>query len=145
MDVGREADGVMQKDQVMRWILEGVGGEGVTIRLCIKSGKIRFYVSYLPNPSEVMNENQGTIAATSQLAVSCNTHFVGSIPAARRKRSSQSSFEKIYISIIGKDEESVFSLSTSEGNITIGKRLRQLYIYATLILIYYNIHTCIHC
>lgn len=128
--VGREANGMMEKGQIMRWILEGVNTPGVTIRLCTRGGQITFYVSSdVPNPSEEVNDRRATVATTDRLTISCDTYFSESspIPGRRRKRS-ENAIKSVYISIIGNEQDSAFSLITVEGNITLGEIYTYSYI-----------------
>ena len=108
----------------MRWIRSGVGGDGVTIRLCVRRGKITLYVSSLPNPSEAMNDIQETIAPENTIAISCSTYFIHPTPIRRRTRRNQvieTSAGTIYITVLGQDNSSLVSLQTANGNVTFGK------------------------
>ena len=124
---GNEEEGRVKDGQIARWALDGVGGAGVTIRLCVRSGQLTLYVSHLPNPSEALHENQATIATTSKLAVDCSTHFktASSInsPSRKRRQALQDSTTTIYISIVGRDNNTVYSLHSESGNVMFGKKI----------------------
>ena len=110
--------------------MEGIGDDGVTIRMCIKSGKLTLYVSYLPNPSEALHDNQATIASTDQLAIDCKTFFKESSDESgnslesgnRKRRQASQKFTTIYIAIVGEAKSTEFSMNSETGNVTIGKR-----------------------
>lgn len=113
----------MAKDQIMRWILNGVGGAGVTVRLCVRSGRITFYASNIPYPSEVLHAYQGTVTTSNTLAIDCITLFEHSRPyslSRKRLRRSYVHTESIYISIVGDAPDSRFHLQTVEGKVTLG-------------------------
>ena len=121
----------MEKDQIVRWTIEGGGGDGVTIRMCVRSGKLTLYVSYLPTPSEALHDNQVTIATTDKLAINCTTIFketTGSheseqnspISGKRKRRQVSQNSTTIYVAIVGEDNNTTFSVNSESGNITIG-------------------------
>ena len=124
---GEKAHGRVKDGQIARWALDGVGHDGVTIRLCVRSGQLTLYVSHLPNPSEVLHDNQATITTTDKLAVDCSTFFknTSSINSAtsrqRRQVQQDSSTTTIYISIVGRNNNTVFSVHSESGNVTLGK------------------------
>ena len=115
---------VMKKDQIMRWIREGVGGEGVTIRLCIRRGRVTLYVSSIPNPSDAVHDYRITITPEKNIAITCSTYFKHSRPIRGRNRRNQVSeddTETVYISVVGQDNSSLVTLQTANGNVTLGK------------------------
>ena len=123
---GEEVHGRVKDGQVARWALEGVGREGVTIRLCVTRGQLTLYVSHIPNPSEALHDNRATIATTDRLAVDCTTFFgSASDNSTRRKRRqvSQDSITTIYVSIVGRHNNTVFSVHSEIGYITFGKEI----------------------
>ena len=111
----------------MRWI-EYVGDTGVTIRLCVNRGKISFFVSHLPNPSEVMNDIQVTVATTNKKeSISCQTLFQkAEYQRQYDKRSVASDTETIYLSMVGNEDSTEFHLRTIAGNVTLGKLIMYL-------------------
>ena len=134
-----EAHGRVRDGQIARWALDGVGHDGVTIRLCVRSGQLTLYVSHLPNPSEVLYDNQATIATTDKLAVDCNTFFknassVNSATSRKRRQVPQDSTTTIYISIVGRDNNTVFSVHSESGNVIFGKEIPLIvYTYSYLV------------
>ena len=110
----------------MRWIRKGVGGEGVTIRLCIRSGRVTLYVSSIPNPSDAVHDYRITITPEEKIAIACSTYFdhVHYRPIQERKRRNQVSEDDtgiVYISVVGQDNSSLVTLQTANGNVTFGK------------------------
>ena len=109
----------------MRWILEGVGGDGVTIRLCVRSGRITLYVSHLPHASNATNENQETVEnSIGKVTISCSTYFQREGLVSNRnsrKRREVADSVTLYISIEGREDNSTFSLHTANGNFTFGE------------------------
>ena len=132
---GDAANGRVKDGQIARWALDGVGSAGVTIRLCVSSGKLTLYVSHLPNPSEVLHDDQATIATTDKLAMDCSTHFqnASSINSAlsRKRRQVPQDSTTIYISIVGRDNNTVFSVYSESGNVTFGKFSQKLATWCT--------------
>ena len=116
----READGAIGRGQIMRWI-EYVGGAGVTIRLCTRRGRISLFVSHLPNPNEVQNDDHDTVGTTKRESVGCRTLFMAARYYNRDRRNTESDTEIIYIAIVGDEDNSVFHLRTAVGNVTLGK------------------------
>ena len=125
MQAGEEVEGTMARGQIMRWVLEGIGGDGVTIRLCVREGNVTLYVSYFQHPSEAVHENQETVAILDRVAVSCSTLFEREgllLPTNPfRRRREEAEFTTLYISIEGLDNSSVFTLQTANGNVTYGE------------------------
>ena len=114
---------LMKRDQIMRWIRKGVGGEGVTIRLCIRRGRVTLYVSSIPNPSDAVHDYRITITP-EDIAIVCKTYFQHSRPIQGRKRRSSVSEDDtgtVYISVVGHDNSSLVTLQTANGNVTFGK------------------------
>ena len=114
----------MERDQIMRWIRKGVGGEGVTVRLCIRRGRVTLYVSSIPNPSDAVHDYQKTITPEKNIAIACSTYFEYSGPIRGRKRRNQVSEDDsgtVYISVVGQDNSSLITLQTANGNVTFGK------------------------
>ena len=111
----------------MRWIRNGVGGEGVTIRLCIRDGKVTLYVSSLPNPSDAEHDYRETITPDNNIAILCTTKHLKfkhrrPIPGRRRRdQVPEASIETIYITVVGQDNSSLVTLQTANGNVTFGK------------------------
>lgn len=137
---GEAAHGRVKDGQIARWALDGVGRDGVTIRFCVRSGQLTLYVSHLPNPSAVLYDNQATIATTDKLAVDCSTLFknessVNSATGRKRRQMPQDSTGTIiYISIVGRDNNTVFSINSESGNVTFGKDIPIiLYMYMQLL------------
>ncbi len=123
---GEKAHGRVENGQIARWALDGVGHDGVTIRLCVRSGQLTLYVSHLPNPSEVLYDSQATITTTDRLAVDCSTLFKSanssnSATLRKRRQVPQDSTTTIYISIVGRDNNTVFSVHSESGNVMFGK------------------------
>ena len=113
----------MARNQIMRWVRNGVGGEGVTIRLCILDGKVTLYVSSLPNPSDAGYDYR-TSTPEDYIVTPCITYFQRSRRIRGRRRRDQvpeASIGAIYITIIGQDNSSLVTLQTANGNITFGK------------------------
>ena len=113
----------MRRDEVMRWILEDIGGEGVTVRLCVRHGEITSYVSQVTAPNDVMYDNISTIGTTDKLAVDCSTIFTGTyhMPGTKQKRQQASQTAALYLSIEGHDSVNTFSMQSGNGNVTFGK------------------------
>ena len=117
----------MARGQIMRWVLEGVGGDGVTIRLCVREGKLTLYVSHFQHPSEAVHENQETVTIIDRVAVNCSTIFTNEglllnrNPVRSRREEAESKYTTLYISIAGLDDSSVFTLQTAKGNFTFGE------------------------
>ncbi len=97
--------------------------EGITIRLCHKSGRVILYASFVvPNPNAALNNfildaifhNQNC----SDVYVDPNKlPSVTSPSSGRKKRQSSSSTETIlFVSIEGVAESSAFTLETTTGN-----------------------------
>ena len=104
----------------MRWVLEGVGSEGVTIRLCVWNGMITLYISQFPNPNNVRNDHQATVATKHRLAVNCSAIFEkeGYDYGNRQRRQQALLAGILYISIEGHDNVNKFSLTSTDGNVT---------------------------
>ena len=122
--MGGEETGTVAKDEIMRWILNDVGDEGVTVRLCVREGSITFYVSQLTSPNEAIYDNRSTIAPTKGLSVACSTIFTQSYRTpgtADRKRRQQVPTSTLYLSIEGQDTMNTFILQSGDGNVTFGK------------------------
>jgi hypothetical protein len=111
--------------------MEGIGEDGVTIRMCVRSGRLTLYVSYLPTPSEALHDNQATIATTDKLAIDCITIFketrgesenspTDALGKRKRRQVSQNS-TAIYFAIMGEISNTEFSINSETGNVTIGK------------------------
>ena len=116
----------MENGQIARWALDGVGYDGVTIRLCVRSGQLTLYVSHLPNPSAALYDSQATISTTDRLAVDCSTFFksarsINSATSRKRRQVPQDATITIYFSIVGRDNNTVFSVHTESGNVTFGE------------------------
>jgi hypothetical protein len=114
----------MERDQIMRWIRKGIGGEGVTVRLCIRSGRVTLYVSSIPNPSDAVHDYQITITPEENIAIACSTYFQHSRPIRGRSRRNQVSEDytgAVHISVVGQDNSSLVTLQTANGNVTFGK------------------------
>ena len=108
----------------MRWIRKGVGGEGVTVRLCIRKGRVTLYVSSIPNPSDAVHDYQTTITPEKNIAIVCSTYFKHSRPIrgrTRRNQVSEGDTGTVYISVIGQDNSSLVTLQTANGNVIFGK------------------------
>ena len=130
----------MERDQIMRWIRHGVGGEGVTVRLCIRRGKVTLYVSSIPNPSNAVHDYQKTIEPEDNIAITCTTYFQHSRPIRGRRRRSEVSdtyTETVYISIVGQDNSSLITLQTANGNVTLGK------VYKPVLVHVEELHECV--
>lgn len=121
---GSEEDGTLAKKEIMRWVLEGVGDKGVTVRLCVTRGSITFYVSQYVTPSEELNENQSTITSTKTRVKDCSTifkrqHLRHVIVTQEHHRQVESS--TLYLSIEGHDTLNTFILQSGNGNVTFGE------------------------
>ena len=129
---GNQAHGMVRDGQIVRWTLQGMSTVGTTIRLCVTNGALTLYVSYLPAPSEVLNSKQSTIATTSKLAVDCTTFFTGSLNTVQRKRrqASQNHTTTIYMSVVGGDNDTVYSLNSERGNVSFGKETKPEFVHA---------------
>ena len=122
--MGGEENGTVARDEIMRWILNDVGVNGVTVRLCVREGSITFYVSQLITPSEEIHDNKSTIAATDGLSTPCSTIFTQSYRTpgtVDRKRRQQAPSSTLYLSIEGRDTMNTFVLQSGAGNVTFGK------------------------
>ena len=96
---------------------------GMTLRFCLTSGRIIIYASTLPNPSSAQYNKQSEVAANA-LSLNCLTMFfelpTESNEQGRKRREASSDLETLYITLEGQDDENVFSISSREGNVTIG-------------------------
>ena len=133
-----QENGTLAKNEIMRWVLNGVGGDGVTVRLCVRGGGITLYVSQVTTPNEEMHDSRSNIARTEELAIVCKTIFNRQYhtPGTRGRRSSeQGETTSLYLSIEGHDEMNTFFMQSGYGNVTFGEALRLFSCY----LIYYAI------
>ena len=122
--------GTLRTDEIMRWVLDGIGGEGVTVRFCVRRGRITLYVSQVTTPNDEFNDEKLTIFTTAKLVKVCRTIFSGDYeiyhtpgtndPERPRRQQIQSS-SSLYMLIEGLDDINDFSLQTGEGNVTFGK------------------------
>jgi hypothetical protein len=109
--------------------MEGIGDDGVTIRMCVRSGSLTLYVSYLPTPSEALHDNQATIATTDKLAIDCTTIFMETsgesdnspTSGKRKRRQASQDSTTIYFAIVGEVSNTEFSINSETGNVTIGE------------------------
>ena len=128
---GSDENGTLAKNEIMRWVLDDVGDEGVTVRLCVTGGSITFYVSQYVSPSEDVNDNQSTITSTEKLATYCSTIFTrprqvwGTVTKRNRHRRVESS--TLYLAIKGHDTLNTFFLQSGDGNVTFGECLTSQY------------------
>ena len=120
MNQGTESHGTVGKNQIVRWIMEGIGDDGVTIRMCIRSGRLTLYVSYLPTPSEALYDNRATIAIMNKTAINCETIFMDTSRKRKRRQASQNS--TLYFAIMGEINNTKFSINSESGNVTIGEK-----------------------
>ena len=128
--MGDEGKGTLVSDEIMRLVLDGIGGQGVTVRFCVRRGRITLYVSQVTTPNNEFNDDKLTIFKTDKLAKVCRTIFSGDYetyhtPGTRdlkrpRRQQTQSSSSH-YMLIEGLDDINDFSLQTGEGNVTLGK------------------------
>ena len=145
---GNQENGTLAKNEIMRWVLDGVGGDGVTVRLCVRDGGITLYVSQVATPNEEMHDSQSNIARTHKLAIECTTIFNTQYhtPGTRGRRSSeQGGTTSLYLSIEGHDEMNTFFMQSGDGNVTFGEALQLLSCYLTkqsiqVFLATYSIH-----
>lgn len=124
---GSEQNGTLTENETMRWVLDDVGDEGVTVRLCVTTGSITFFVSQYVSPTKEINDNQSTITSTERLARYCSTIFTkprqkwGTFTEQNRRRQVESS--SLYLAIIGHDTLNTFFLQSGGGNVTFGECL----------------------
>ena len=116
----------MVTGEIMRWVLDGIGGEGVTVRFCVRRGRITLYVSQVTTPNDELYDDHLTIFKTDKQAKVCSTIFSGTYqtpgtrdPERRRRQRAHSS--SLNLLIEGQDDINDFSLQTGEGNVTFGK------------------------
>lgn len=110
--------------------MEGIGDDGVTIRMCIRSGRLTLYVSHLPTPSEALYDNRATIAITDKTAIGCGTIFVDTssesinniISGKRKRRQASQNSTTLYFAIVGEINNTKFSINSESGNVTIGEK-----------------------
>ena len=103
--------------------------QGVTVRFCLRRGRITLYVSQVTTPNDEFNDDRLTISKTDKLAKVCRTIFSGDYekyhtPGTRdpeRLRRQQTQSSSLYLLIEGQDNINDFSLQTGEGNVTFGK------------------------
>ena len=130
MDQGTKSHGTVDKNQIVRWIMEGISDDGVTIRMCIRSGRLTLYVSYLPTPSEALYDNRATIAITDKTAIDCGTIFVDTSSESnnnnnnspRKRRQASQNSTTLYFVIVGEINNTKFSINSESGNVTIGEK-----------------------
>ena len=128
---GEEKKGTLAKGEIMRYVLDGVGGEGVTVRLCVRRGMITLYISQVAPPSNVLYDSKATIAPTDMLAIDCSTIFSGPGTfyepgtAERRRRQKPLQTTTLYLSIEGQGTINAFFLQSSNRNITFGRSIYQ--------------------
>ena len=131
---GDEKAGTLAKNEIMRYVLDGVGGEGVTVRLCVRQGMITFYVSQVTTPSEEMYDKKSIIAPTDKLAIDCSTIFTGTFSEpgtaeqTRERRQKPSQTTTLYLSIEGQGIINTFLLQSGNGNITFGEHVKILWV-----------------
>ena len=122
---GSEENGTLAMNETMRWVLDDVGDDGVTVRLCVIAGSITFYVSQYVTPSKEINDNQSTITSTEKSAKYCSTIFtrphqrLGTVTGRNRRQQVQSSI--LYLAIKGHDTLNTFILQSGGGNVTFGE------------------------
>ena len=122
--MGSEENGTLARDEIIRWIFNDVGVDGVTVRLCVREGSITLYVSQLITASEEFYDNRSTIATTDGLSTPCSTIFTQPYHTpgtASRKRRQQVPTSTLYLSIEGQDTMNIFVIQSGDGNVTFGK------------------------
>lgn len=120
--VNENNNGTLDREDVIRLIMDGIGGEGVSIRFCVMEGKLTFYVSQLISPNRVVSDNSLTITSNEKTSIDCTTIFNQYPTSGMRKRRQQAQTSTLYLTIEGHDEMNTFVLQSGEGNVTFGKQ-----------------------
>ena len=119
---GRES-GTMGEERIMRYVLNNITQDGVSIRFCISEGEITFYVAQDFLASAANYDNTLTIAKRdSRLNVECNTVFTdtyGTSLSIQKRQAMQTSV--VYVTIEGHGNVNTFTMQSGHGNISFGK------------------------
>ena len=139
VDLSEEESGNLERGATTRLRLAG-SREGITFRLCIRSGSIIVYASTIPNPSSAQYDWRDEVAATAH-SIRCSTQFydltlVGNSGSSgnagndnnnfngrrrRRQVPPNSATVPVYVTLEGQDDFNEFSFNSSMGNVTLGR------------------------
>lgn len=119
--------GSIHKNETMRWVIKKISQYGISIRFCIKAGKIAFYVSQGVPASKAINIMSSTITMTNELSIICKTEYIGDIFYKRRRKRQVSQSPVIYLLVEGQGSINTFTVQSGRGNVSFGKHYVCLY------------------
>ena len=124
VSVGQLNNGSSGRGETTKLNFESSPNEGITLRLCMMSGSMELFASLTSrNPNAALHDFSAILNSTNRTSINCLTNYFSNSKESseRAKRRPVSDVMRLYVTLAGLQVSNVFTLNTSDGNMTYGE------------------------